>query len=92
MVGEVAGEIAGDVAGMTVQKKGEGIAWYDPAKMGATGRKNGKANAARHCIEGETVTVRQIAERIGCTRDQASSRLDRERRKDGRVTWQGLRA
>lgn len=90
MVGEVAGEIAGDVAGMTVQKKGEGIAWYDPAKMAATGRKSAKAAVARYHIEGETVTLADIAERIGCTRDQASSRMDRERRKDGAVTWAGL--
>lgn len=67
-----------------------GIAWYDPAKQAATGRKSAKACIARYCVEGETVTLVQIAARLGCTRDQASSRMDRERRKDGPVTWAGL--
>jgi hypothetical protein len=43
-----------------------------------------------HCIEGEFVTLVQLATRLGVHIDTARIRLKRERRKAGPVTWEGL--
>lgn len=47
---------------------------------------------ADYCIEGEHLTLQQVADRLGVHRTTASDRLRRERAKDGPVTWEGLRA
>lgn len=41
-------------------------------------------------IEGEAVTLDQIAARLGVSRTTARRRLARERAKPGAVTWEGL--
>lgn len=43
-----------------------------------------------YSIEGESVTMAQIAERLGLDRNRATSRLRRERMRADRVTWEGL--
>lgn len=55
--------------------------------------KKARGNAVRvatYCIEGEWVTMQQIAERLGITRVQVSDRMRRERKKPGPLTWEGL--
>lgn len=42
-------------------------------------------------IEGESLTIRQVAERLGVSKVAAENRLRRERAKSGPVTWAGLR-
>lgn len=59
-------------------------------------RDRGRATSVRktqatYCIEGETLTLAQVADRLGVHRTTASDRLRRERAKDGPVTWEGLR-
>lgn len=49
------------------------------------------ASVVRHCIEGEHVTLAQMAARLGCSKDAARGRLAREKAKPGAVTWEGLR-
>lgn len=43
-----------------------------------------------HCIEGEYVTLQQIAERLGLEKGRARHKLIREQKKEGPVTWAGL--
>lgn len=49
-----------------------------------------KASASRFLIEGESVTFQEIADKVGCTIDQAIKRHRREIKKDGPITWAGL--
>lgn len=42
-------------------------------------------------IEGESLTIRQVAERLSVSQEAAETRLRRERAKPGPVTWAGLR-
>jgi predicted ArsR family transcriptional regulator len=41
-------------------------------------------------IDGERVTIEDIAKRLGISRQAAKSRLHRERAKPSPVTWAGL--
>ncbi len=42
-------------------------------------------------IEGESLTIAQIAERLGVSSTVAEDRLRRERKRPGPVTWAALR-
>jgi len=42
-------------------------------------------------IEGELLTTRAVAERLGVTPAAARARLAKARKKDGPVTWEKLR-
>lgn len=64
--------------------------WIDPARMSRTGRKGGRANIGRYCIEGETVTMDDIATRLGVSSTTATKRLEVARGKPGAITWAGL--
>lgn len=46
----------------------------------------------RYMIEGEHVTIEEMAARVGIAARTMSSRFNREKRKDGPVTWAGLEA
>lgn len=53
-----------------------------------------RANASRrgtHCIEGEYVTLDQMAARMGVTRRAMTNRLSRARSRHDVVTWETLR-
>lgn len=43
-----------------------------------------------YCIEGESLTMKEIAERIGCTVSVASARLNKAKQMQGPVTWKRL--
>lgn len=43
--------------------------------------------AAKYLIEGESLTVAQIAQRLGTVRDNAYYRLRKAQRQPGPVTW-----
>lgn len=49
-----------------------------------------KGRGALLCIEGEYVTLEDIARRTGASRGTASKRLSRVRKKGGPVTWASL--
>ena len=58
---------------------------------------NAKATSARsagrpqrYMVEGEALTVPQIAQRLNLRPETARYRMLREQRKPGRVTWEGL--
>ena len=63
---------------------------YYPSEAEARQARSRANQATVYCIEGETVTLAQSADRLGISRDQASSRLKRERGRPGVVTWEGL--
>lgn len=55
-----------------------------------------RGNAKRHvnnslCIDGEYVTIEQIAERLGCSYDAARGRLNTLRTKPDPITWEALK-
>lgn len=50
------------------------------------------AQTAIHHIEGENVTIGEIARRIDRSQTVAKHRLHREKAKPGPVTWEGLRS
>ena len=56
------------------------------------GRKGQRASVAgkQHCIEGEYLTTREIAERIGMSYRAAAQRLADARKSEGAVTWERL--
>lgn len=53
------------------------------------------ANAARRsdvfCIEGENVTMAEMAARVGVSRRTLKTRYDTARRKPDAITWESLR-
>lgn len=59
-------------------------------KYGRRGRK-ALTRQMEYCIEGEYVSMVQIAARIGCIPDVAGKRYKREQAKPGPVTWDGMR-
>lgn len=58
----------------------------EAAKYGARGAKK-YADAMKVCIEGEYVTIQDIATRTGVSRDTARLRLHRVRKRHPAVTW-----
>ena len=53
-------------------------------------RRASQAAVLLFCVEGEQVTLADIAARLGCSKDAARGRLRREQAKPGPVTWAGL--
>ena len=49
------------------------------------------ANACRYLIEGEPVTIAQIAGRLGILPDRARRRLGELKKEPGAITWARLR-
>lgn len=49
-----------------------------------------RRNLAVYCIEGETLTLAQMAERLGVSESTVSTRLKRAAGMDGPVTWARL--
>lgn len=56
----------------------------------------GEASRRRHlavyCVEGESLTLAQLAKRLGVSETTARARLNRERAKPGPATWESLQS
>ena len=48
-------------------------------------------NLAVYCVEGESVTLEQMAQRLGVSETTVRNRLKRAAQGDGTVTWESLR-
>lgn len=59
------------------------------AGRGAAKRFSG--NAGKLCVEGEFVTISEIAQRLGMTNRQVQQSKHRALRDHGRLTWDALR-
>lgn len=49
-----------------------------------------RTRASVYCIEGENLTMKEIAQRVGCSVSVASSRLNKAKTMPGPVTWKRL--
>ena len=63
---------------------------YYPTERELRKARGNAVRVATYCIEGEWVTMQQVAERLGLTERQAQSRMSRERNRAPAVTWEGL--
>lgn len=63
---------------------------YYPTERELRKARGNAVRVATYCIEGEWVTLQQVADRLGLNKTQASTRLRRERNRAPAVTWEGL--
>ena len=63
---------------------------YYPSEAELRKARGNAVRVAVYCIEGESVTLQQVADRLGLSKTQASTRLRRERNRAPAVTWEGL--
>ena len=63
---------------------------YYPSEAELRKARGNATRLERYLVDGEYFTTQQMAERLGITRTQVSSRMRRERRKPGPLTWEGL--
>lgn len=62
--------------------------WHAAVVRG--GKKRGGTQASPLSIEGESITLEQIADRLGVTPSCASTRLKRSAKLPGPITWERL--
>lgn len=65
----------------------------DPESARFYGRRGGTVRAAQCAVHvsGETLTLQQIADRLGTTREAARKRIARLRRACKPITWENLK-
>ena len=54
-------------------------------------RGSSRKQGSVYCIEGENVSMAQIAARLGCTKAAASVRMAKAKKLPGPITWARLR-
>lgn len=69
------------------------MSWTTSEQARKYGTRGGRNRAAieRWCIEGEHLSVTEIADRLGVSRVTVQVRLREARRAEGPVTWAALR-